>query len=308
MNARDDFAARTRQVIAARAGYQCSNPSCNAGTVGPQRDDHQSLSVGVAAHITAAAPGGPRYDTGLTPAQRRSAPNGIWLCATCAKLIDSDLQAYTSSVLRQWKRRAEEAARKTQGKTALRSSRSDRTAEREIRRRLKLRSALEICLLRPVGHRRGPHRVQHPYDKFHYSKVVIHSLADTAYPEVDPAPGISSWFRLEPFDFYHNGVEFILGIRQAVLDRQGSWRLVPHRMHLTDQTPGVIKVWEIGRIPYRNIRELDPKGDEYYNEPHLYCAFANAGEPYEDIRYAVCGEDNEYDWPLDPSERKPDIT
>jgi tetratricopeptide (TPR) repeat protein len=65
------------------------------------------VNVGVAAHITAASPGGPRYDRYLTWAQRAAAPNGIWLCQTCAKLIDSDLPRYTVDVLRQWKDRAE---------------------------------------------------------------------------------------------------------------------------------------------------------------------------------------------------------
>jgi tetratricopeptide (TPR) repeat protein len=63
--------------------------------------------VGVAAHITAASPGGPRYDAALSGAERSAALNGIWLCQTCSKLIDSDLSRYTADLLRQWKTRAE---------------------------------------------------------------------------------------------------------------------------------------------------------------------------------------------------------
>ena len=46
----------------------------------------------------------------MSSARRTSSDNGIWLCQTCAKLIDSDLTRYTSEKLVEWKRDAEEAA------------------------------------------------------------------------------------------------------------------------------------------------------------------------------------------------------
>lgn len=65
------------------------------------------MNVGVAAHITAASKGGPRYDPTLTRAQRRSADNGIWCCQTCGTLVDADDSKYTVEELREWKARAE---------------------------------------------------------------------------------------------------------------------------------------------------------------------------------------------------------
>ena len=53
-------------------------------------EENKSVNVGEAAHITAAAPGGKRYDPSLTPEDRRAASNGMWLCELCAKLIDTD--------------------------------------------------------------------------------------------------------------------------------------------------------------------------------------------------------------------------
>lgn len=70
----------------------------------------------MAAHITAASPGGPRYDAGLTAEQRGSATNGIWLCQTDAKLVDDDVASYPVDVLRSWKEHAEEGARAMLGR------------------------------------------------------------------------------------------------------------------------------------------------------------------------------------------------
>lgn len=69
-----------------------------------------TASIGVGAHITAAAPGGKRYDTTLTNEERKGFDNGIWLCQTCAKLIDSDELKFNIQLLRTWKIEAENNA------------------------------------------------------------------------------------------------------------------------------------------------------------------------------------------------------
>ena len=107
---RDNFSARVKDLLAKRVGYRCSNPSCRQPTSGPHNDITKVVNVGVAAHITAAAFGGPRYDPSLTSKQRISADNGIWLCQKCAKLIDSDAVRYTLNKLNDWKRRSEVTA------------------------------------------------------------------------------------------------------------------------------------------------------------------------------------------------------
>jgi len=113
---RDEFAEDVKRVIANRAGNRCACPNCGTMTSGPQVDPARAVNVGVAAHITAAAPGGPRYDPELRPKQRREASNGIWLCQTHAKLIDNDEVRYPSDLLREWKVKAEEAVLSQIGK------------------------------------------------------------------------------------------------------------------------------------------------------------------------------------------------
>lgn len=63
--------------------------------------------TGQAAHICAAAPGGKRYDVNMTPEERSSIDNCIWLCDYHARLIDTDAATYTVEKLRQWKADAE---------------------------------------------------------------------------------------------------------------------------------------------------------------------------------------------------------
>lgn len=107
---RDNFSQKTLDVLAKRVGVRCSNPSCRKLTTGPRTDSERIVCIGVGAHITAASPGGRRYDASLSPEQRASEDNGIWLCQNDAKLVDNDDQRYTVDVLRQWKLKAEATA------------------------------------------------------------------------------------------------------------------------------------------------------------------------------------------------------
>ena len=107
---RDDFALPVKEVLAKRVALRCSNPNCRRVTSGPQQDPTKAINIGVAAHITAASRGGARYDESIDSEQRQSVENGIWLCQTCAKLVDNDPLRYDCSVLHCWKREAEDKA------------------------------------------------------------------------------------------------------------------------------------------------------------------------------------------------------
>jgi hypothetical protein len=107
---RDEFRQVVKTTLANRVAHRCSNPECGAVTSGPGTGPDVSINVGVAAHITAASPGGARYDATLTSEERAAASNGIWTCQTCGKLIDSDAVGYPVELLRRWKAEAEDRA------------------------------------------------------------------------------------------------------------------------------------------------------------------------------------------------------
>ncbi|MFQ8599331.1 MAG: DnaB-like helicase C-terminal domain-containing protein [Oscillospiraceae bacterium] len=100
---RDDFSEQTKMLLSNRAGARCSNPACQRPTFGSNSDPNKATNIGVAAHICAAAPGGPRYDATMTSEERKSPQNGIWLCQSCSKLIDTDTTRYSKETLVAWK-------------------------------------------------------------------------------------------------------------------------------------------------------------------------------------------------------------
>lgn len=114
-SSRDNFSKRTKSVLALRASYECS--LCKVSTVGPSDEASNAVTIiGVAAHIAAAAPGpgARRYDHSMTPEQRRSIDNGIWLCASCSVLIDRDEARFSTQNLHELKL-SHEASRRLQG-------------------------------------------------------------------------------------------------------------------------------------------------------------------------------------------------
>ena len=105
---RDNFSPNTRRILGERVAYICSNPDCRNNTIGPHSDPKKSLDTGIAAHICGAAQGGPRYDSAQTSLERSGIANGVWLCATCSKLVDTDEKLYPAGLLRQWRREHEQ--------------------------------------------------------------------------------------------------------------------------------------------------------------------------------------------------------
>jgi hypothetical protein len=295
---RAEFSQAVKRTLAQRVGLLCSNPSCMADTTGPQSDPSNILNVGVAAHITAAARGGPRFDSQMSDSIRASASNGIWLCQTCAKLIDSDLVAYRPDLLKEWKAKAEQGARARLGKTNSRIG-LNRHSVAALKRDLKMRDDLHRDLLKSSSERMNLPRVTSRASKFAHSEVIVHRIDDRSYPNIDNTPGISGWFKLEVLDFYHGGLDCILDLKYALVDEATrKWALLTHEQNEFSFEPRFtkIKIFITGKIPWRNILHYDMEGDQNYPQPHLYCKYADAGEPYEAVGYFIVG--NGHEWEL----------
>lgn len=148
-NNRDDFSQATKNRLAKQARYHCSNPSCRKLTSAPTSDGVKEVNIGVAAHICAAAPGpgARRYRADMTPEQRKSPENGIWLCQDCAKAIDSADPAFSESFLQDWKKKhSEDMWRSVIDKVAFGPSMPPTVGE--ISARLQVAAAADLAVFR----------------------------------------------------------------------------------------------------------------------------------------------------------------
>jgi hypothetical protein len=264
------------------------------------------INVGVAAHITGACPGGPRFDPAMSEANRRGTANGIWLCQTCAKLIDSDVIAYPATKLCVWKANAEEEARIKIGKTNVRTSaRSHKQAIADLKRDQKLRDHLHRDLLKSPAERMALPRFSSRSSQFAHSEVIIRRIDDRTYPNMDDSPGISGWFKLEVLDFYHGGLEGIVDMQPALLDTMTrKWALITYEQ---SKSPFPARfsngtVFVTGKIPWRNILHYDMRGDEFYPQPHLYCTYVDPDGPWEGRGYFLVRDGRQ------PELRREDLT
>ena len=86
---RDEFTTGTKVKLERRTTSQCSNPECRCQALAPTSGGDAFIQKGVASHIEAASPLGPRYRADMTRDERRNEANGIWLCQDCGKVVDS---------------------------------------------------------------------------------------------------------------------------------------------------------------------------------------------------------------------------
>lgn len=116
---RDNFPSKTVDILKQRGAFICSNPNCRKITVGPaEASENQVVYIGRAAHICAAAEGGPRYDPNMSVEQRSDIANAIFLCANCADAIDDNSGIdYSVDLLKSWKRQHEEWVRNNLNKS-----------------------------------------------------------------------------------------------------------------------------------------------------------------------------------------------
>jgi len=130
-------------------------------------------------------------------------------------------------------------------------------------------------------------------EKLRKDVIIRHVNRMDSYPEVDERKkGISAWFRAGLLDTYHKGI--MVGLRFGTLsDGPDGWRYTNHK----EDEEGDIKVYMVGKIPYEFIEGVNFDGDEYYYFPHIFCHFANKGEPYEEIVFCEevdMGNDHSY--------------
>ena len=156
-----------------------------------------------------------------------------------------------------------------------------------IRRNIALKKRMNKDFIKPFDITKESWKI---WDKFIHSESIIRSIDDTLYPDNElNSLGISPWFKVEMYDFYHNGIEVITGIDEVQINTDEEWFISQYNQNL-EKGFSKIKVLRNRLIPYDAIVEYDIDGDEYYNFPHIYCDFKFYGTPYEGKVYRILSD------------------
>lgn len=195
---RDDFSQKTIDTLAKRVGTRCSNPACRKLTTGPGVNHSRVVNIGVAAHITAASPGGPRFDPGLSADERKSPENGIWLCQNCAKLVDSDEERYSATQLRDWKERTEaEVLSCIEGRVDFSPEETWNPAEIEIRyEKVNITQRRHDYRFVVILTNRGNHRIECFHVDFECPSLVVERPEDHASYVLERSSWTRCFFRV----------------------------------------------------------------------------------------------------------------
>lgn len=103
---RDNFTQSTKEILGQSVGFNCVRPGCARPTTALNSNTGNISRLGFAAHDSAAARGGPRFNENLTSEQRKALENGAHLCPSCARLVDIDPERFPPGALSTWQKNA----------------------------------------------------------------------------------------------------------------------------------------------------------------------------------------------------------
>ena len=124
------------------------------------------------------------------------------------------------------------------------------------------------------------HIAEHRAKKLSKDVILRHVNRLDSYPNAEPGSGISPWFKVGLIDTYHKGIKVGLGWH-GLIESDGALRKADYKA----DEKGEVTAMLTGEIPYDYIETMNRSGDEYYYLPHIFCHFANRGEPYERLFY-----------------------
>lgn len=109
--------------------------------------------------------------------------------------------------------------------------------------------------------------------------IIRHLNRIKEYPNINVKnKGVSSWFRAGLLETYHRGIKVSLGIEELIEEADGY-----RKFSGDEKSSDNIKAFLVGKIPYEYIESVNFDGDEFYGFPHIFCHYANKGEPYEEL-------------------------
>jgi len=162
-----------------------------------------------------------------------------------------------------------------------------------IKRNLALKRRMKKDLLLELKREDWEYSWFEPWIKFKYQNILIRSVDDRSFPEVNVTPSgeMSSWFKGEVWDFYDNGIELISMGGKAIFDKKGNWDILNWKGDKRESNSNyeVVPYNTFLRIPYEYIVDYDMETDRYIGVPSIYVEYLKDGMPYEEILYGEAG-------------------
>lgn len=131
-----------------------------------------------------------------------------------------------------------------------------------------------------------------PRIKFNFGSAIVREVGDRTFPNGDP--DCPKWVKLEFWDLYQYGVEFVRQAGYIIVDDQGYWDLISFSdERKSNPNYKKINAWAFYRLAFDNIVTYDLDPDGYYGYPTIYCHFIHDGWPWDEIIFGRMGSVHE---------------
>lgn len=174
------------------------------------------------------------------------------------------------------------------------NSKTSSTNAIKIKKRLALKKKLKNDLLIDLEREHWSHAGYEPYIRFKYHNVIIRSVNDTSWPNVNESEKgeMSTWFKGEFWNFYENGLELVSFGGRSIFDKNGNWDILDWKKDTreTNSNYKIVPYHTFLRIPYEYIVDYDMEPDAYHGVPTIYVDYAKNNMPYEEILYGILGK------------------
>jgi hypothetical protein len=132
-----------------------------------------------------------------------------------------------------------------------------------------------------------------PYRSFIYDSLIIRSIEDVAYPNIDDddeSNPISTWYKAQIHDVYEYGIEMMIMCPfDIVTNAKMNWNFLNDR-DIQNLPSGLkyLRASVLQRIPYDHIIKLDMNPDPICGYPTLFVEYKNDKKPFsEEIPFMI---------------------
>jgi len=173
---------------------------------------------------------------------------------------------------------------------------SEAKSVKDIKKSMALKKKLKKDLEVKLPSDRWEYSHYEPWIKFAYHNLILRDPGDRRFPEVDPEN--CSWLKVECWNFYERGIEFISLGGDAVFDEFGYWDILKYNDPRAENPKYDTRPYNIfTRLEYINIAAYDLEPDEYYSSPTIYCPFhPDEQHPFSEILYGHAGSAKSRRW------------